>query len=77
MECYRIPVPEKNCDTELNGLIRTGRSAEIDELLRVSGLYSHMDDRYLRGIAAGINIALEAILKQENAPQPTKAMRIS
>ena len=47
----------------------------IDELLRVSRLYSHMDDRYLRGIAAGINIAIEALLKQENAPQPTKAMR--
>lgn len=52
------------------------RQAEmIDELLRVSRLYSHMDDRYLRGIAAGINIAIEALLKQENAPQPTKAMR--
>ena len=52
------------------------RQAEmVDELLRVSGLYSHMDDRYLRGIAAGINIALEALLKQENVPQPTKAMR--
>ena len=75
MKDYRIPVPEKNCDTALNGLIRTGRGTEIDELLRVSDLYSHMDDRYLRGIAAGINIALEAILKQENAPQPTKAMR--
>lgn len=77
MQDYRIPVPEKNCDTALNGLIRTGRGTEIDELLRISDLYSHMDDRYLRGIAAGINIALEAILKQENAPQPTKAMRIS
>ena len=75
MKDYRIPVPEKKCDTTLNELIRTGRGAEIDELLRVSDLYSHMDDRYLRGIAAGINIALEAILKQENAPQPTKAMR--
>ena len=52
------------------------RQAEmVDELLRVSGLYSHMDDRYLRGIAAGINIAIEALLKQENVPQPTKAMR--
>ena len=47
----------------------------IDELIRVSELYSRMDDRYLRGIAAGVNIALEALLKQENAPQPTKAMR--
>lgn len=52
------------------------RQAEmIDELLRVSDLYSHIDDRFLRGIAAGIDIALEAILKQENVPQPTKAMR--
>ena len=47
----------------------------IDELIRVSELYSRMDDRYLRGIAAGVNMALEALLKQENAPQPTKAMR--
>ena len=47
----------------------------IDELIRVSELYSRMDDRYLRGIAAGVNRALEALLKQENAPQPTKAMR--
>ena len=47
----------------------------IDELIRISELYSRMDDRYLRGIAAGVNIALEALLKQENAPQPTKAMR--
>lgn len=47
----------------------------IDELIRVSELYSRMDDRYLCGIAAGVNIALEALLKQENAPQPTKAMR--
>ena len=47
----------------------------IDELIRVSELYSRMDDRYLRGIAAGINIALEALLKQENVPQQTKAMR--
>lgn len=77
MKDCRIPVPEKKCDTTLNELIRTGRGAEIDELLRVSDLYSHMDDRYMRGIAAGIDIALEAILKQENAPQPIKAMRIS
>ena len=47
----------------------------IDELIRVSELYSRMDDRYLRGIAAGVNIALDALLRQENAPQPTKAMR--
>ena len=47
----------------------------IDELIRISELYSRMDDRYLRGIAAGVNIALDALLRQENAPQPTKAMR--
>ena len=47
----------------------------IDELIRVSELYSRMDDRYLRGIAAGVSIALDALLRQENAPQPTKAMR--
>lgn len=52
------------------------RQAEIiDELIRISELYSRMDDRYLRGIAAGVSIALDALLRQENAPQPTKAMR--